>query len=291
MATATPAPSAGIPVGPGLSMFDPIFVGIDEFGHPVYITLAYRNLLAGGEPGGGKSGLLNCIAAHAALSVGSRLVLLDGKLVELGQWADVADAFVGPDITEALNLLRRLQIVMNNRYAWLHAHGRRKLTPADGLSIITVLVDEIALYSATFGTKQEQEEFVALLRDLVSRGRAAGMPVVAATQRPSFDIIPTSLRDVFGYRAAFRCTTPNSSNIVLGQGWAEQGYTATDIQPTNQGAAYLIAEGGIPRRIKVAYLTDGQIAGIADYAAWIRRPRPLPALVPDLTRLDLGAAA
>ncbi len=290
MTTAT-APDTGIPVGPGLSMFDPIFVGIDEFGHPVYITLAYRNLLAGGEPGGGKSGLLNCIAAHAALSVDSRLVLLDGKLVELGQWEDCADAFIGPDITAALDVLKRLQLVMNNRYAWLRAHGRRKLTAADGLSVITVLVDEIAFYSATVGSKQEQEEFVALLRDLVARGRAAGIPVVAATQRPSFDIIPTSLRDLFGYRAAFRCTTPNSSNIVLGHGWAEQGYTATDIQPTNQGAAYLIAEGGTPQRIKVAYLTDAQIAGIADYAAWIRRPRRLPTLVPDLTRVDFEVAA
>jgi len=116
------------------------------------------------------------------------------------------------------------------------------------------------------------EEFVALLRDLVARGRAAGIPVVAATQRPSFDIIPTSLRDLFGYRAAFRCTTPNSSNIVLGHGWAEQGHSATDISPTNQGAAYLIAEGGVPRRIKVAYLSDADITAIADYAAWIRRP-------------------
>ncbi|PZG10638.1 cell division protein FtsK [Micromonospora craterilacus] len=288
MATATASPSsAGVPVGPGLSMFDPIFIGIDEFGQPVYITLAYRNLLAGGEPGGGKSGLLNCIAAHAALSVDSRLVLLDGKLVELGQWEDSADAFIGPDITAALDVLRRLQVVMNNRYAWLRAHNRRKVTALDGLSVITVLVDEIAFYSATVGSKQE--EFVALLRDLVARGRAAGIPVVAATQRPSFDIIPTSLRDLFGYRAAFRCTTPNSSNIVLGHGWAEQGYSATDIAPTNQGAAYLIAEGGIPRRIKVAYLSDSQIAGIADYAAWIRRPGTIT--TPPSSPADWGMAA
>ncbi|KWV33023.1 FtsK/SpoIIIE domain-containing protein [Micromonospora rifamycinica] len=288
MATAS-APTAGIPVGPGLSMFDPIFIGIDEFGQHVYITLAYRNLLAGGEPGGGKSGLLNTIAAHAALSVDSRLVLLDGKLVELGQWEDCADAFIGPDITAALDVLRRLQTVMNNRYAWLRAHGRRKVTALDGLSVITILVDEIAFYSATIGSKQEQEEFVALLRDLVARGRAAGIPVIAATQRPSFDIIPTSLRDLFGYRAAFRCTTPNSSNIVLGHGWAEQGYTATDIAPTNQGAAYLIAEGGTPRRIKVAYLDDAQIAGIADYATWTRRPTRLSA--PTGTRVDWETAA
>ena len=78
---------------------------------------------------------------------------------------------------------------------------------------------------------------------------------------------------------------------MLGHGWAEQGYTATDIAPSNQGAAYLIAEGGTPQRIKVAYLSDAQIAGIADYAAWIRRPRRLPNLVPDLSRVDLGMAA
>jgi len=260
-----------VPVGPSLSMYDPIYLGIDEFGEPVYLELVYRNLLAGGEPGGGKSGLLNVIAAHAALSTDTRLVLLDGKLVELGMWEDIADEFVGPDITHALATLRRLQTVMNNRYAWLRAQNRRKITPTDGLSVITVIVDEIAYYSATVGSKAEQEEFIALLRDLVARGRAAGIPVVAATQRPSVDIIPTSLRDLFGYRAAFRCTTPNSSNIVLGHGWAEQGYSATDIPPTNQGAAYLIAEGGIPRRIKVAYLTDQHIQSIADYAAWIRR--------------------
>jgi S-DNA-T family DNA segregation ATPase FtsK/SpoIIIE len=253
-------------------MFDPIFLGIDEYGAPVYIELVYRNLLAGGEPGGGKSGLLNTIAAHAALCSDTRLVLFDGKLVELGMWAHLADEFIGPDIDHANATLRRLQTVMNNRYAWLRAHNRRKIRPADRLQVITVIVDEIAYYSATVGTKQQQDEFVALLRDLVARGRACGIPVVAATQRPSFDIIPTSLRDLFGYRAAFRCTTTNSSNIVLGHGWAEQGHSATDIPPTNQGACLLIAEGGTPRRIKVAYLTDADITAIADHAAWTRRP-------------------
>ena len=97
-------PDAGadvVPVGPSLSMYDPVYLGIDEFGEPVYLELVYRNLLAGGEPGGGKSGLLNVIAAHAALSTDTRLVLFDGKLVELGMWEDVADEFVGPDIAHA----------------------------------------------------------------------------------------------------------------------------------------------------------------------------------------------
>jgi S-DNA-T family DNA segregation ATPase FtsK/SpoIIIE len=273
-AWATPAP-AEVPVGPMLSMFDPLFLGIDEFGAHVYVELIYRNLLAAGEPGGGKSGFLNTIAAHAALSENTRLVLFDGKLVELGMWEDVADEFVGPDIDHAIITLKRLQTVMNNRYAWLRANGKRKISRADRLSVIVAMIDEIAYFSATVGTEQQQKEFSALLRDLVARGRAAGVIVIAATQRPSFDIIPTSLRDIFGYRAAFRCTTSNSSNIILGQGWAEQGYNANDIAPTNQGAAYLLAEGGMPRRIKAAYLTDAQIQAIADYAAWIRRPSGL----------------
>jgi hypothetical protein len=93
------------------------------------------------------------------------------------------------------------------------------------------VVDEIAYYSATAGTKKTQDEFAMRLRDLVARGRAAGVIVVAATQRPSADIIPTSLRDLFGYRCAFRCTTDNSSDIVLGHGWASEGYSAKSIAP------------------------------------------------------------
>ncbi|RQW98678.1 FtsK/SpoIIIE domain-containing protein [Micromonospora globispora] len=272
MTTTVPTSAAAVPVGPGLSMFDPLFIGIDEFGQPVYLDVIYRNILIAGEPGGGKSGLVNNICGHGALSDNTRLVLLDAKLVELGPWRDIADAFIGPDIDEAISVLRRLLIVATNRYTWLLANRRRKLVPGDGMSVIVTIIDELAMFSTVLGTKQQQEEFAALLRGLVSLGRACGMPVVAATQRPSWDIIPASLRDLFGYRAAFRCTSLNSSNIILGQGWAEQGYTASDISPTNQGAAYLLAEGGVPRRIKAAYLTDNDIYSIADYAAWIRRP-------------------
>jgi S-DNA-T family DNA segregation ATPase FtsK/SpoIIIE len=271
-----PVPSTGtVPVGPMLSMYDPIHVGSDEFGQPFYIRLIYKNLLAAGEPGGGKSGLLNTVAAHAALSADSRLVLFDAKDVELGMWDQTADEFVGPDLGRAIITLLRLQKVMDNRYAWLRAHRRRKVEPADGLSVITSIFDEIAVFSTVLGAEHEQRQFVALLRDLVARGRAAAMPVVAATQRPSVDIIPKSLRDLFGYRAAFRCTSTGSSDIILGDGWSGAGYSATDISPVNPGEALLIAEGGIPQRIKAAYLSDTDIRALADYAAWTRRTRRL----------------
>jgi S-DNA-T family DNA segregation ATPase FtsK/SpoIIIE len=272
--TGPAAATDGIPAGLALSMFDPIYVGIDEFGHPVYIRIIYKNILAAGEPGGGKSGLLNTLTAHAALSVRARLVLFDGKQVELGMWDDIADEFVGPDLDHAIITLKRLQRVMNNRYAWLHAHRRREIRPDDGITVVTSVFDEIALFSTVLGVKAQQDEFITLFRDLVARGRAAAMPVIAATQRPSVDIIPKSLRDLFGYRAAFRCTSTGSSDIILGDGWAHAGFSATDISPTNPGEAFLIAEGGIPKRIKVAYLSDADIIALASYAAWTRRTPP-----------------
>ncbi|RQX07877.1 FtsK/SpoIIIE domain-containing protein [Micromonospora arida] len=291
MTTTIPTTAEAVPVGPGLSMFNPIFIGIDEFGQPVYLDVIYRNLLTAGEPGGGKSGLINNICGHAALCDNTRLVLFDAKLVELGPWRDLADAFIGPDIDQGIDVLRRLLVVATNRYAWLLANRRRKLADGDGMSVIVTIIDELAMFSTVLGTKQQQEEFSTLLRGLVSLGRACGMPVVAATQRPSWDIIPASLRDLFGYRAAFRCTSLNSSNIILGQGWAEQGYTASDISPTNQGAAYLLAEGGVPRRIKAAYLTDTDIYNIADYAAWTRRPAGTSASVPAVNPTEWEMAA
>src|SRR5437773_11056068 len=87
-----------VPLGPALSIFDPVHVGIDEFGHPKRVPMIYRNMLIAGEPGSGKSALLNLVVAHAALSLDCRLCLLDAKQVELGQWRKCADAFVGPDL-------------------------------------------------------------------------------------------------------------------------------------------------------------------------------------------------
>ncbi len=264
-------PADTVPVGAGLSIFDPVFLGIDEFGQPVYLPMIYRNILIGGEPGSGKSSLLNTIVGHAALCPDVRLCLLDGKQVELGLWEDACDVFVGPDSDHAIRTLRRVQTVMDNRYAFLKARRRRKIGPNDLFGQILVACDEIAYFSATAGDEKTQKLFAALLRDIVARGRAVGIIVAAATQRPSSDIIPTSLRDLFAWRFAGRCTTDVSSDIVLGHGWAARGFSSNSIDPNNQGAGYLISEGGIPSLVKAAYLTDADIIRVADYATWTRR--------------------
>src|ERR1700747_962399 len=98
------------------SMFDPVHLGMDENGEHVYVDLAERNMLLGGEPGGGKSNALNLIVAHGALSADCKLILVDAKQVELGPWRHCADQFIGPSIADAIGAFEEFQRVMNARY-------------------------------------------------------------------------------------------------------------------------------------------------------------------------------
>ena len=60
--------------------------------------------------------------------------------------------------------------------------------------------------------------------------------------------------------------------MILGPGWASRGYTAADIDPTARGIGWLIAEGGMPRRMRPAYLDDDQVRELAGVASQRRRP-------------------
>jgi S-DNA-T family DNA segregation ATPase FtsK/SpoIIIE len=275
-----------------LSIWDPVHLGTDEIGAAVRVTLAERNMLIGGEPGSGKSVALQLVVAHGALSPDCRLVLVDGKRVELGLWRACAERFIGPSIDEAIDTMHWLQGLIDERTDLLLQMRRRKVTPDLGWPVYLVPVDEVAYFSATVGTSVQQKAFNAANRDVVARGRAPGIIAVEATQRPSADIIPTSLRDLFGYRWAFRCSTEASSDTILGHGWASKGYTAEDIDPQARGVSWLRAEDGIPRRIKAAYLTDDHIITLADHAAAMRvAAKPVESVSGKVIPLREGDAA
>ena len=270
LATGPPV-MAAYPGGP-LSIWHPVHLGTDETGGHVYVSLTERNMLLGGEPGSGKSVALQLIVAHAALSLDCQLILIDGKRVELGLWRHAAARFIGPNIDDAIDTLHWLQSEIDDRTDQLLDLGLRKVTPDLGWPLYLVGVDEIAYYSATVGSKAQQNEFSACNRDVVARGRAPGIIPVEATQRPSADIMPTSLRDLFGYRWAFRCSTDASSDTILGHGTANSGYTATDIPDDSPGVGWLRAEGTrLPRRVKSAYLSTEDIIILAAHAAQLRQ--------------------
>jgi DNA segregation ATPase FtsK/SpoIIIE-like protein len=264
-------PAPPWPGAPG-SLWDPLSLGVDEDGHAVGIGVVERNVLLGGEPGAGKSVALSLFIAVAALDPEVRLTLLDGKQVELAPWAGVAEHFVGPDMGDAIEVLKDLCAEMDRRYSLLLATGLRKIERGGDFGLYVIAIDELAFYMRS-GTKDERSELSEALRDLISRGRAAGMIVVAATQKPSSDIVPTYVRDLFSFRMALRCTTPEASDTILGQGWAKEGYSASTLDPTLRGVGWLLAEGAVPVKIRTHYLDDADIAELADIAAARRRAR------------------
>jgi len=251
------------------SLWDPIPVGIDENGAEVSLSLPERNVLLGGEPGAGKSAALSLLVGAAALDPGVKLWLFDGKRVELAAWASCAERLVGPDLAEATEVLDHLRTEMDLRYAQLLTWGRRKVSADDGLGLHVVVIDELALYLAT-GDRKARDRLGEALRDLVARGRAAGVVVLAATQKPSSDVVPTSVRDLFGFRWALRCATKEASDTILGSGWASEGYSAAEIDPASRGVGLLLHEGGLPVRLRAAYLDDTAVAAVAARATGLR---------------------
>jgi DNA segregation ATPase FtsK/SpoIIIE-like protein len=104
----------------------------------------------------------------------------------------------------------------------------------------------------------------------VARGRAAGVIVCAATQKPAADVVPSALRDLFGFRLALRCNTRDASDTILGAGWASLGHDASSIAPGRRGIGLLLAEDGHPIRVRGFHLGDEDIATIAVRASALR---------------------
>jgi S-DNA-T family DNA segregation ATPase FtsK/SpoIIIE len=253
------------------SLYDCVPLGIDENGEDVVIGLVGRHLLIGGETGAGKSGSLSVVLAAAALDPNCDIWCFDGKLVELAAWRPVAKRVVGSDMEEANEALDELLAEMNRRYEVLLARKGRKVEQGDGERTLLVVIDELAFYVAN-GDKKAAQLFSEKLRDLVARARAAGIVVVAATQKPSADLIPSALRDNFGFRLAHRCATREASDTILGSGWAAEQISASTIDPRLRGVGYLLADGGVPHRIRSMYLDDEAISSIVT-AAVARRDR------------------
>jgi hypothetical protein len=266
--------SAGPPVAsplaevPRTNLWQPVPIGLDEAGRIVSVSLAERSVLVGGTPGAGKSNLLNQVGAFVALDPSATLFCLDGKALELSRYAPLAAGFAGPDPVEGLAVLREVDAEMGRRYARLNEGTGRKITRDGELSLLVVLVDEVSAYLT--GDRKQVGEFTDLLHRLVTRGRAAGVVVVLATQKPSADVIPTAIRDNVTYRCALRTMTKEASDCILGGGLASDGYSATKIDPGTPGVCWLLAEGSVPTKVRCFHLDDEALDAVVAGAKALR---------------------
>ncbi|MEV6245236.1 FtsK/SpoIIIE domain-containing protein [Streptomyces sp. NPDC051742] len=258
-----------------------ISIGPDVRGIHQSISVVERSGLIGGEPGAGKSASGNTILLAAALDPRVILWLADGKGGgDLEPFEHLCERYEGDADPEAFSaMLDELLGVMKARYALLKKLGKRKVTEElagkhPELRQLLLWVDELMLYTTDdeFGKKITRK-----LRNLVSRGRAAGIITFCATQKPGSDVVDTSLRDLLSIRWALRCTTPEASDTILGKGAAASGYSAKTIQSEMRGAGLLWAEGTNPTMVRADYYTDEQVETLLERATeWRRTAGTLP---------------
>lgn len=248
------------------TLWEPIPIGIDEGGRTVPLALAQRSVLTGGEPGYGKSNLIQGIASWAALDPSVSLYCCDPKLVGLSRWAPVSRGFAGVDVEEALAILRAVKSEMDHRYAYLERYRRSDIGVHDGVGLIVVIVDELLMYFT--GEKKAAAAFGSELLQVVTMGRAAGVVCVLAAQKPSADVLPSSIRTNLAYRVAFRTATREASDTILGAGRAANGYSAADL--ASPGVCWLLAEGPTPRKVRTYYLSDDDLDLLAERARVLR---------------------
>lgn len=247
-------------------------VGVNGRGRNEVLRLVDASLLVAGEPRAGKTVATNTIIAAASLAVTPRLHLFDGKGAgDHRPWRRIAHTAVKRDPARLKRHLQRMVVEMERRFDLLDAAGAgTKLTPdlcrTLGVDIELTIVDETRYYL----TGPLGDDITGLAVDISSRGPAAGVLLVLATQRMTTDAIPGPLKGTCSLRWAMRCPDSTASNAVLGPGAVGKGFDASSISRAHRGVGILDADGAEPTMMRSFLLDDGDLAGIAEAAYRLR---------------------
>lgn len=245
---AVPWPVAGV-----WDVAHPVPVAVTETGEIVTADLWQSSVLLAGSPGSGKSVAMWLLVLAAALDPSVTLLVVDAKGgVEFSLLRSRAD-HLAINAGEAVSLLTDVLTEVERRTAWLVEQGRRKTERDDtAFPPIVLVVDEMA--EVTGLPSKESKEAAGLLRRIVALGRAVGITVIGATQKPSADVVPTGLRDIFRYRWGFRCGTRGQAETVLGG--SDVAGDLVDIPAGSPGVGYLVTEAGDAVRCRAWFADD-----------------------------------
>ncbi|MEV4245210.1 hypothetical protein AB0J63_17565 [Streptosporangium canum] len=256
-----------------MNFWQGIPAGVNGRGRMETLRLVDASLLVAGEPRAGKSAAVNGIIGAAALAVTPRIHLWDGKGAgDHRVWRRVAHTAEKRNAPGLLAHLKKMRDQMEHVFDLLDdAGGSTKLTPElcrqFGVDVELTVVDETRYYV----TSPQGEEIVDLMVDIASRGPAAGVLLVLASQRMTTDAIPGPLKGVCSLRWAMRCPDSTASNAVLGQGAAGAGYNASEIPRSHRGVGILDADGSDPVKLRSCFLDDPDLVAVAEVAYELRR--------------------
>jgi S-DNA-T family DNA segregation ATPase FtsK/SpoIIIE len=213
----------------GMSL--PMNLGTDPFGEPIVDDLATMpHLLIAGSTGSGKSVSLNCIIS-SLLAVCSpdelQFYMIDPKGVELTHYNDIPH-MLEPMVTSphyAKQILANLIQEMRKRLQTLTYSGVRdikglnELYKAQGkppMPRIVLIVDELGDLML-----QDRRGFTAMFAEIAQIARATGIHMIAATQRPSVDVLSGKIKVNFPGRMAFKVTSMADSKTIIQRKGAE----------------------------------------------------------------------
>ena len=200
----------------------PVGVAVDGKGVSARVD-KLPHLLVAGATGSGKSVFVTAMLAHLANHAEPadlQLILIDPKRVELAPFAHVPHLAMPPatDVSSAIEALDWAVAAMDERWVTLQQAGKRQVSELDDPPpYLLVVVDELADLMMTAGKRAE-----ASIVRLLQLGRAAGVHLVLATQRPSTDVITGLIKTNTPSRMVFSVTSHTDSNVALGQSGAEK---------------------------------------------------------------------
>jgi S-DNA-T family DNA segregation ATPase FtsK/SpoIIIE len=279
-----------------VNLWQPVPMAVSERGDVMAVEWFEKTALYGGEPGSGKSAAANNPLLSASLDVTADFYLADGKGgFDLSPFEPIAQMIdTDGDPEQLLAILRHVwEVVLPGLKQTVKDHRVRKFSEAlaaqDERVRFTILyIDEWASYMAA-ASQEQQKELDRLLRLITQQGRAYAVIVIAATQKPDSNAVPTGIRDILSTRWAGRCMTPEASDTILGKGRASAGYNAQRILKSQRGVGYLqTGETSEPTLTQSYFYTDEEVEVILRRAYELRKAAGvLPVAVePEVTVLD-----
>ncbi len=226
------------------------------------------HLLIAGTTGSGKSVCMNSLIIsllYKAKPEEVKLIMVDPKMVELGIYNGIPHLLI-PVVTDPKKAAGALQWAvteMMRRYRLMADEGVRDLASYnkeasssgefETMPQIVVVIDELA--DLMLVAKKEVEESICRVAQM---GRAAGMHLVIATQRPSADVITGLMKANIPSRIAFAVASAMESRIILDTDGAEKLVGKGDMlyAPLGQGK---------PKRVQGCFITDDEVQEVASF--------------------------
>lgn len=250
-------------------------IGRDAEGTPVVADLAKMpHLLIAGTTGSGKSVMINSIITTLlmrALPEDVRLIMVDPKRVELAGYNGLPHLYV-PVVTEPKQAASALQWAVSEMERRLKVFERlnvRKIStynekqaagefehydnPPQKMPYLVIIIDELSDLMMVAGKDVE-----ASIVRIAQLGRAAGIHLIVATQRPSSNVVTGLIKANITNRIAFNVATGIDSRVIIDQMGAEKLTGLGDM-------LFSKVDWGKPRRIQGCFVSDDEINEIVKF--------------------------